>query len=592
MLAGLVASPTKYAPHRNMELARERQQLRARRTCARTTTSPTPSTRPRSPSRSRSSTRATSTTSRRRTSSSTSASSRPSATATRRCSRAASGSTRRSTPRMQAAAEGALRKGLESLDRRLGFRGPIGSVADRPARRVDRRPRASADRRHRRHQRARRSAAARAALRRDDRRAAEDRRRRSSISAPSGCRSSTPTRTTCARGATRRPAKPRRARRPAAGAARPPTAPPRRSRSARRCRARWSSIEPHTGRVLALVGGYDWTASQFDRATQAKRQVGSSIKPFIYAAALEAGTTPVERMHDGPFSVTTATGVWTPANYDNKYMGDVTLMTALALLAQHDQRAARRAGRPRSHHRDHARLRHHVADPAPHLDRARHARPHAARDRDRLRRHRERRPPRHAAVLRSRHRHRAATSSRICATRRRARRCISPEVAYVHRQPDEGRRPARHRALRARRSAAPPPARPARQRELSSDVWFIGFTTDLLARRVDRPRRLDADRRQDHRRRRGGADLARLHAEGAPAHDGPRLPGAAERQFRARRAVERRSRRPVGRDSVWMPFVRGTLPQKFLAGPPMRSFDDLVPAPAVPRAPNATRCPA
>src|SRR4029079_17699741 len=89
-------------------------------------------------------------------------------------------------------------------------------------------------------------------------------------------------------------------------------------------------MEPTTGRVLALVGGYDWTAWQFDRATQAKRQVGSSIKPFIYSAALEAGKTPVDRMVDGPFSVTTATGVWTPANYDHKYMGDVTLMTALA----------------------------------------------------------------------------------------------------------------------------------------------------------------------------------------------------------------------------------------------------------------------
>src|SRR5262249_33175337 len=89
-------------------------------------------------------------------------------------------------------------------------------------------------------------------------------------------------------------------------------------------------LEPSTGRVLAMVGGYDWTLSQFDRVTQARRQVGSSIKPFIYAAALEAGHTPVDRMHDGPFSVTTATGVWTPANYDNKYMGDVTLMTALA----------------------------------------------------------------------------------------------------------------------------------------------------------------------------------------------------------------------------------------------------------------------
>ncbi len=89
-------------------------------------------------------------------------------------------------------------------------------------------------------------------------------------------------------------------------------------------------IEVKTGRVLAMVGGYDWTSSQFNRATQAERQVGSSIKPFIYAAAIEAGRTPVDRMVDSPFTVQTATGLWRPANYDNKYMGSVTLMTALA----------------------------------------------------------------------------------------------------------------------------------------------------------------------------------------------------------------------------------------------------------------------
>src|SRR5205085_4254721 len=55
-------------------------------------------------------------------------------------------------------------------------------------------------------------------------------------------------------------------------------------------------IEPKTGQVRALVGGYDWIASQFDRATQAKRQVGSSIKPIIYSAAIEAGKTPVDHM--------------------------------------------------------------------------------------------------------------------------------------------------------------------------------------------------------------------------------------------------------------------------------------------------------
>lgn len=90
------------------------------------------------------------------------------------------------------------------------------------------------------------------------------------------------------------------------------------------------AIEPQTGRVRALVGGYDWLASQFDRASQAERQVGSAIKPFIYGAALAAGHTPVERLYDGPVYVPTASGIWSPSNYDGKYTGSVTLRTALA----------------------------------------------------------------------------------------------------------------------------------------------------------------------------------------------------------------------------------------------------------------------
>ncbi|HUQ06441.1 MAG TPA: PBP1A family penicillin-binding protein [Kofleriaceae bacterium] len=90
------------------------------------------------------------------------------------------------------------------------------------------------------------------------------------------------------------------------------------------------AIEPSTGRVRALVGGYDWQASQFDRASQAERQVGSAIKPFIYGAALAAGHTPVESLYDGPVYVPTSSGIWSPSNYDGKYTGRVTLRTALA----------------------------------------------------------------------------------------------------------------------------------------------------------------------------------------------------------------------------------------------------------------------
>ena len=90
------------------------------------------------------------------------------------------------------------------------------------------------------------------------------------------------------------------------------------------------AIEPSTGRIRALVGGYDWRASHFDRASQARRQVGSSIKPFIYGTALAHGITEVDRFLDGPVAVPTATGIWSPSNYDNRFSGWVTVRTAIA----------------------------------------------------------------------------------------------------------------------------------------------------------------------------------------------------------------------------------------------------------------------
>ena len=195
------------------------------------------------------------------------------------------------------------------------------------------------------------------------------------------------------------------ARRSAARAARPPTARRRRSRSVPRCRARSSCSSRATGRVVALVGGYDWTASQFDRATQAQAP-GRLVDQAVHLRGRDRGRQDAGRSDDRR----SVLGHDRDRRVDARELrqqvhGQRHADDRARVLAQHDQRAARRAGRPRSHHRDHARLRHHVADPAPHLDRARHARSHAARDRGGLRRHRERRPPRHAAVLRSRHRH-------------------------------------------------------------------------------------------------------------------------------------------------------------------------------------------
>ena len=89
------------------------------------------------------------------------------------------------------------------------------------------------------------------------------------------------------------------------------------------------AVDPADGHLTAMVGGYDYDLSQFNRATQARRQVGSSIKPYIYATALEHGYTEVTIVPDAPISVKTAAGFWSPHNYKGEYLGPITLRTAL-----------------------------------------------------------------------------------------------------------------------------------------------------------------------------------------------------------------------------------------------------------------------
>ena len=81
-----------------------------------------------------------------------------------------------------------------------------------------------------------------------------------------------------------------------------------------------------TGAVRAWIGGYDYAASQFDRASDARRQPASSFKPFVYLTALEQGRTPDSVRNDAPIRI----GKWTPGNDSGKYMGEVTLATALS----------------------------------------------------------------------------------------------------------------------------------------------------------------------------------------------------------------------------------------------------------------------
>ena len=90
-------------------------------------------------------------------------------------------------------------------------------------------------------------------------------------------------------------------------------------------------MDPVTGRVLALVGGFSFDQSQFNRATQALRQPGSSFKPFVYAAALDNGYTPSTVVMDAPISIDMGQGggVWTPENYSRKFYGPQTLRFGL-----------------------------------------------------------------------------------------------------------------------------------------------------------------------------------------------------------------------------------------------------------------------
>jgi len=346
-------------------------------------------------------------------------------------------------------------------------------------------------------------------------------------------------------------------------------------------------IDPHSGRVLALVGGYDWTTSQFDRATQAKRQVGSSIKPFIYSAFLEAGKTPVEHMHDGPFSVTTATGVWTPANYGNIYLGDVTLMTALAFsLNTISVQIAVQVGLDRiieimrGYGITSPIPRHiSIALGTPDLTPLEVAAAYAG-----IASGGRRVTPRFYDLV-------TDTSGHVIDDLRNTPlgpQVVSPDVDYVMINLMKGvvqRGTARY-ALALGRPTAGKTGTSANYK----DVWFNGFTTDLLCSVwIGR----DDSTPIGDKITGGGAAVPIWLDFMQKAH-----PRTKVRDFPVPAGVTFARVEPWGGDpaspgtdgAVWMPFVRGTLPHSFLSAPPVGSFDALVPAPPIPRPAPAVKC--
>jgi penicillin-binding protein 1A len=92
------------------------------------------------------------------------------------------------------------------------------------------------------------------------------------------------------------------------------------------------AIDPQSGAITAVVGGFDYARNKFNHASQAWRQPGSSFKPFIYSAALEKGYTPASIIEDAPLALTaeeTGSAPWEPKNYDGSFSGPVRMRTAL-----------------------------------------------------------------------------------------------------------------------------------------------------------------------------------------------------------------------------------------------------------------------
>ncbi len=92
------------------------------------------------------------------------------------------------------------------------------------------------------------------------------------------------------------------------------------------------AIDSATGEIKAMVGGYDWTESKYNRAVQAERQVGSSFKVYVYAQAVMDGLSPFDTILDSPVSYRTSSGIWAPhtTTTEDNFEGVITVLHALA----------------------------------------------------------------------------------------------------------------------------------------------------------------------------------------------------------------------------------------------------------------------
>ena len=91
------------------------------------------------------------------------------------------------------------------------------------------------------------------------------------------------------------------------------------------------AMDVNNGRVIAMQGGFSYESSVFNRATQAKRQPGSSFKPFVYASALDSGYSPATVVVDAPIEIDTPQGLWRPKNSNDKFYGPTPLRTGIEM---------------------------------------------------------------------------------------------------------------------------------------------------------------------------------------------------------------------------------------------------------------------
>ena len=306
------------------------------------------------------------------------------------------------------------------------------------------------------------------------------------------------------------------------------------------------SLDPRTGAVRTMVGGFDYSKSKFNHVTQAWRQPGSSFKPFIYSAALEKGFTPATVINDAPlFFDAGATGSqpWEPKNYDGTFDGPMSMRNGAGEVEEPglDPDPASRSARLCAELGHALRLRRREAPRLPD-DGARRRRGHAAADGQRP-----------TACSRT-----AATASIRCLISASPIRRAAFSTKRSRRPPDEPMRTIDARnafvmdsllqeVTRTRHGGAGAGARSKPPRHLRQDRHHQRFARRLVRRLpaehgrggLDRLRQPAQARGQGDRRRARAADLDRLHEDGAQGRAGPEPTRARWRDERRRRVVLR-----------------------------------------------------